>query len=304
MRKVTHNRKTRKKKTRRYQWRGGSIEPELVEPVQNIVQNAFPENQVRVQYERSRWNENHTIGIFVYCWNEDPSNEDTVPSIQMTIQRRDEIELFVNVLTKCNAHDGTKEISGTDVLKRIIVIGKKLVSYGIQQIRLTDASTMSFEKIQKGKRRCSISLSTYKILTSKKHESWYNSHGFISKQYDREVEHNTAMAEGPMAALLAALGASRILERKRSPANWTIYATKKGTQDAIDEFDRTYNDYGITSNMSIKDAIIAIHALTRDHVLCNKNNGADPTITMYIELMQVAEDYLLLYDDHLVYSLG
>ena len=97
------------------------------------------------------------------------------------------------------------------MLKKIIAIGEELKPLGVEQIRLTDASSIYYPKLP-----CSISLAGFMILTSDAHHSWYNSHGFKSSTYEEEVKHNTAFSQQQMMDLLYMIHTYRA-HKKRNP---------------------------------------------------------------------------------------
>jgi len=82
--------------------------------------------------------------------------------------------IYIDSLSKCGS------TSGGDLLTMIYTIAKEMPK-NIKYIELVDASQIKI---------CStkISLRTLKILTTG--QSWYNSHGYYSENYDSEKTHN------------------------------------------------------------------------------------------------------------------
>lgn len=88
-----------------------------------------------------------------------------------------ESQLYINLLSKCN-------INGTESLRRIEEVVKN-ISY-ISSIGLEDASEIYFCDYR-------FSLAMLKILTNG--HSWYNSLGYVSKDYEMEKLHNRQIIE-------------------------------------------------------------------------------------------------------------
>lgn len=85
--------------------------------------------------------------------------------------------LYIILLSKC-------EINGTESLRRIEEVAKN-IPY-ISEIGLEDGSEIYFCDYR-------FNLAFLKILTNG--HSWYNSHGYVSKDYEMEKSHNTQIIE-------------------------------------------------------------------------------------------------------------
>ncbi len=89
-------------------------------------------------------------------------------------------KIYIGLLHKCSIH-------GTESLRRIEEVAKRLSDKTSIMIELADASSIEY---------CSnifINLAILKIIT--KGESWYNSLGYVSDNYEIEKSHNSVIRE-------------------------------------------------------------------------------------------------------------
>jgi hypothetical protein len=263
-----------------------------VEPVTLAIQRAFPD----FQYEVTPSSADSMIEADVYCPNEVFQSD--VPSLTMTIRDH---EIYVNTLASCNDPQPERSMRGTEVLKRIIAIGKGLKPLGIQRIRLRDASAISFPRLP-----CSVSLAGYMILTSKAHHSWYNSHGFKSDDYEAEVKANTDFSQQPMGDLLRMIHQYRV-DQKKDPLRLFMKGhdknkNKKGPEynpdRLVDELMLTYGGE-VTPDHTVEEGIRRIHRLAQQVGTCKS-----PLIRFYEEAMAAALKYGIRYQTTLIYSLS
>lgn len=266
---------------------------EWVEPITAAIQRAFPDFQHEVRVSSD------SIEADIYCPNEVFQSD--VPSITMTIH---DDEIYVNTLASCPDPRLNKGMRGTEVLTRIIQLGKDLKVLGVQHIRLRDASSIAFPNLP-----CHVSLAGYMILTSKAHHSWYNSHGFKSKDYEEEVKANTAFSQQPMEVLLRLIHRHRV-NKKKDPLLRFMRGEPKntnkndGNKDSghpdrlIQELLEVYQGQ-VTPDMPIQEGIRRIHQMAQRATSCKR-----PVITFYLDAMKAAMDYGILYHTHLVYPLS
>lgn len=287
----------RRRRTRRQSGKGIT---DAVEPVTLAIQRAFPD----FQYEVTASPSDSIVEVGVYCPNEVFQSD--VPSLTMTIRDH---EIFVNTLASCDDPQPARAMRGTDVLKRIIAIGKELKPLGIQHIRLMDASSISFPRLL-----CSVSLAGYMILTSKAHHSWYNSHGFRSDQYDEEVKANTAFSQQPMGELLYMIHRYRV-DQKKDPLLLFMRGQTKGKNKnknknkkdpeydpdgLIREVMLTYGGE-VTPDQTVEEGIRRMHRLTHQAVGITCKS---PMIRFYEEAMAAALKYGIRYQTMLTYPLS
>lgn len=92
--------------------------------------------------------------------------------------------IYVHQINKCG-------IKGDEILKKIDELGKQMPN--IKSLSLLDGSEIS---------KCGIDLdlATIKILT--KGESWYNSKGYVSANYDEEKNQHNAIMNSEFAAFI------------------------------------------------------------------------------------------------------
>jgi hypothetical protein len=90
--------------------------------------------------------------------------------------------IYVDSLSKCILKDGMK-LTGTDIVKKIINFGKYI---NVSAIKLSDGSIMYIDN-----KECMFPLPKFFILTTG--ISWYNKYGFISKEYQDEIEYNESV---------------------------------------------------------------------------------------------------------------
>jgi len=126
--------------------------------------------------------------------------------------------LYINYLSKC-------DINGTESLRRIEEFAKN-IPY-INTIWFTDGSIIEFCD-------CSFDLAMLKILT--KGESWYNSLGYVSENYDIEKSYNS---------LIIGLSCIEFIEELRQKKIKNLF--KKYSKQAINEnLNRIKNSIGST----------------------------------------------------------
>ncbi len=105
--------------------------------------------------------------------------------------------IYISTLTKCN-------ISGTEILKKI----EKLAKYipGITKITCLDGSVI-MKKC--GTKEKMLSLAYLKLLT--KGQSWYNSLGYVSDNYEEELAHNAEIINMPSKDFFEKIGKPGII---------------------------------------------------------------------------------------------
>jgi hypothetical protein len=248
-----------------------------------------------------------TIGVEIYCLAAKSPDD-----LATTVIGISDDEIYISLLGACSSIGGGRPIRGTEILQRILAIGKELRPIGIQRIRLKDASQLQFPNLSP-MRDCTVSLAGYMILTSAAHHSWYNSHGFKSDHYEEEVKANTALAQEPMISLLRSLCAHRI-NIKRNPVRMlsSIHLSRhqqknrlKKVELAEEEVDRVVKEMieiyegAVSPDQSIQEGIRAIHHIAMQATACNH-----PKITFYRELMDVALRHRIEYDRHLTLVLS
>jgi hypothetical protein len=263
---------------------GYRMGPDSIKIVMKEVEEVFPESDFKYDV----WSDEDTITIDINC-------DSGIATI--LIIKNDEI--FVNYLSRCES------TTGTQVLKNIIKIGKRLKSLGIKKIRLLDASSIQYTNII-SKPFCSSSLRGLLILTKEPHESWYNKYGFKSENYEYEIEKNREISNLPLIYLLRALEVYRkntmsIFMRRKSDKlpikDWEHLVDDSKVDKIIEEFMSIYEGE-IDINDSIKNGVKKMYDMARKETLCSS-----PKIKMYDEIMKAAFTYLAEYDNKLVYIL-
>jgi hypothetical protein len=132
----------------------------------STLKQVFPEDQFIIKHDdRSKLNQTATIKT---------KGEPEKGCAAITIDEEGPEELYVANLDKCG-------ISGSETLKKIEEFARMS---GFKKITLSDMSTIFVCKQL-------IDLATLKILT--KGESWYNSLGYKSINYDNEKKNNEAL---------------------------------------------------------------------------------------------------------------
>ena len=291
------NKKTRRNKRRQY----GKGASNWIEPITAAVQNAFPTFQRVITSDKS------VVSIDIFCPNENIRND--TASIMLEMNKD---ELYVSGIASCtdSSLDPSKMMSGTNILKGIIAIGKELKPLGIARIRLLDASSIQYPNISP-MQACTVSLAGYMILTSKSHHSWYNSHGFKSDNYEEEVKENTEFSHEPMIRLLRVTGVIRS-ELKKNPVrsifrplqsedneefDWRSLENSTETDILVKELLDVYNGE-VNPDTPIHVGIKRIHEMAMGATSCK-----DPKITLYKELMNAALRRCIKYTVRLIYTL-
>ncbi len=132
----------------------------------SILKQVFPEDQFIIKHDdRSKLNQTATIKT---------KGEPDKSCAAITIDEEGPGELYVANLDKCG-------IKGSETLKKIEEFARMS---GFKKITLSDMSTIFLCKQL-------IDLAILKILT--KGESWYNSLGYKSTNYDNEKKNNEAL---------------------------------------------------------------------------------------------------------------
>jgi hypothetical protein len=133
----------------------------------SILNQVFPEDQFIVEYDDSS-------SFTDYLEIKTKMGSDDERCALVTINKKCPGEMYISHLDKCG-------ISGSETLKKIEEFA---MLAGFKKINLYDASRITI---------CgySVDLAKLKILT--KGESWYNSLGYKSENYDNEKKNNEAV---------------------------------------------------------------------------------------------------------------
>ena len=107
-------------------------------------------------------------------------------------------EINISILSKC------EDIKGKKILSKIISIAKKIAPV---KITLLDTSKIFFENND-----CFFDLAYFYILL--KGISWYNSHGFISEQYETEIKENKKLCSMKLNAFFELCKESNLISDK------------------------------------------------------------------------------------------
>jgi hypothetical protein len=297
------HRTIRKRAIRQY---GKGME-EWMESVTAAIQKTFPHFQHTAEYVSE--NNEPSINVSIYCPREIIQKYDENTMISLAIR---ENEMFISSLIRCPDTANKKAMSGTDILKQIILLGKELKHLGLKTIRLYDGSSIDYPMI-KNNDSCSISLALYKILISKDHHSWYNSYGFKSNRYEDEVKNNATFAEQPMMTLLRMTSAYNIY-RKKHPLGYLAFLTKKSENvnraaqwknlentrntDVLIQTLLDITEGRVTPDTPIKKGIEQIHRIALQVRSCK-----DTIVTFYKNIIDAAAYYGIQYNRHLVYEL-
>ena len=296
-------RRTRRQRTLHQYGKG--VEKAWIEPIHQAIQHLFPNSNYDTNFYSA--NEHSAIDVSIYCPGDEPMDDNNAIGLSV---RTDEI--YVHGLRACTGP--SQQIRGDEILKRIVAMGKELQPLGIQRIRLIDASAIPYPSIPE-RVGCQIPLAGYKIITSKQHHSWYNSHGFLSKQYDDEVKHNTAFVKEPMMKLVEMThkyiayskkqatslsgflsGFSRKKSENRPLKKENRNDIEEMNLDRLVEYFHTVFEGAVTLDMPIEEGIQRIH-----HIALQATSCKDPKIILYTKMMSAALKYGIMYDNHLTY---
>ena len=275
LRKVRKSLKKVRKSTRKVRKLGYRMGADFIEMVRDNAEKIYPEPE----FQYSILADENTVILTIECEEGD-----------MTTLVINKDEIYVNYLTKCG------KINGTRVLKKIIDFGKTLKHFGLKRIWLKDASSISYPNILLSP-GCSSSLTGLMILTKEPHHSWYNKHGFVSENYEDEIEKNKKISKLPMIRLLEALEVYRKKKMEKIDKNFERFIDDSEMEKIIHEFIYTYEGKVDLAD-SIKNGIQKIYNIAKDETSCNS-----PKIKMYDELMKAAFTYLITYDNNLSYNL-
>ena len=90
---------------------------------------------------------------------------------------------YIEIIYLKSFNNGKETISGTKILNKFKLLGKKLK---VKYIELYDDSSKLFNK-------CDVDLGVLEILTGDVAQSWYNKRGFVSSHHTNDVEYNTIL---------------------------------------------------------------------------------------------------------------
>lgn len=96
-----------------------------------------------------------------------------------------EDHIYIISLNKCGVNSGTYLLGKIDILAGLMP--------KIKYIELRDGSTININNVD-------IDLAFLKILT--KGKSWYNSLGYVSSNYSKEILHNNELRDTPLLEVL------------------------------------------------------------------------------------------------------
>jgi hypothetical protein len=129
--------------------------------IENYIKEVFPENEYVVKYK------NYSSNKFIIYTTKDEGCLDL---------EFFEDHIYIIHINKCGF------VSGTNLLKKIDELVEKIPK--IEYIELRDGSTININNVD-------IDLAFLKILT--KGKSWYNSLGYVSSNYSKEILHNNKL---------------------------------------------------------------------------------------------------------------
>lgn len=160
-RRTRRTRRTRRAYTKRQ--RGGTQPTD--KEIRDLVQQYFPEFTEGIRVDKGH--------VFLTCPAAAANaNENAIPDPNFIHFHITDNRMMLNYLRRCS------EISGTEILQRIITIGRAL---SLHTIELHDASLI----------RCDFPLYTLSILQHG--ETWYNRMGFLSPTHAEDKEINDAL---------------------------------------------------------------------------------------------------------------